>query len=364
VEFSSILLTTYVDADSSPAEDERVLRLVTEQALAFARHGIYPWSTEHHFRGAWQANPLQFMAYLVPQLPADCFVGFGVLSVPYHHPVRLAEDINLLDQLTQGRAIFGLGSGFPNRYERPGMGVEQEHHESGRAAREGIDVLERLWAFETGDEPFEFDNGLHRGRIEKRIVPSPYRRRRPTIIRTASSEAATLVAAAKGWPIFIGSMGMDRESQWRTYRHALAAAGHPDDIVADCLRWSTVDLLSVLISDSDRVAEKAAADAKDERLAVRERFFQQYTGGAVGPVEGDVLTSEAFRSGADMRNMVVGSPETVAAEIRHVAGLGINHLIVRFLGEWLGETRGLLERSVELFAEHIAPQFRDTPTRC
>jgi len=361
IEFSSILLTTYVDVDSSPEEDERVLALAVEQAVELGRHGVYPWTTEHHFRGAWQSSPLQFMTHVAPQLPAGCYVGFGVLSVPYHHPVRLVEDMNLLDQLTKGHSVFGLGSGFPNPYERPGMGVEEEHHVSGRAAREAIEIMERLWAYQTGDEPFEFDNGLHRGRVEKRVVPAPYRRERPTIIRTASTEQATLTAAEKGWPVFLGTMGMHLVEQWTTYRRALAAAGHPQAAVEECLRWSTVDWLSVLVADADEEAEEAAAEAKAERLAERERFFQTYRGGVLGPVAGDVLTSDAFRAGADMLHTIAGSPDTVAAEVRKLVDLGVNHLIVRFLGEWLGKTRGLLERSLELFAEDVAPRFADIP---
>src|SRR5262245_48483312 len=130
MEFSSIVLTTYVDADSSPEDDERILALAIEEAVEFGRHGLYPWSTEHHFRGPWQSSPLQLMTHVAPLLPPGCHVGFGVLSVPFYHPVRLVEDMNLLDQLTRGRAVFGLGSGFPGGVEAPGLGVEDEHHSS------------------------------------------------------------------------------------------------------------------------------------------------------------------------------------------------------------------------------------------
>ena len=78
MEFSSILLTTYVDVDSSPQEDERLLAAAVEQAVEFGRHGLYPWTTEHHFRGPWQSNPIQFMTHVAPRLPAETFVGFGV----------------------------------------------------------------------------------------------------------------------------------------------------------------------------------------------------------------------------------------------------------------------------------------------
>lgn len=358
MQFSSILLTTYVDVDSSPEDDERILALAIEQAVEFGRHGVNPWTTEHHFRGPWQSNPLQFMTHVAPQLPRGTHVGFGVLSVPFYHPVRLVEEMNLLDQLTKGHAVFGLGSGFAGDVDVPALGLESEHHVSGRAARESIEVMERLWAFETGDVPFEFDNGVHRGRIEKRVVPAPYRRGRPTIVRTASSEPATLLAAEKGWPIFLGTMGMDLGVQWRTYREALAAADHPREVLEDCLRWSTVDWLSVLVGETDEQAEADAAQAKADRLGERERFFQKHQRGILGPVA-EVLTSEAFRTGSDLSRTIAGSPDTVAARVQELVDLGINHLMVRFLGEWLGRTRGLLERSLRLFADEVAPRFAE-----
>jgi alkanesulfonate monooxygenase SsuD/methylene tetrahydromethanopterin reductase-like flavin-dependent oxidoreductase (luciferase family) len=299
------------------------------------------------------------MTHVAPQLPDGTYVGFGVLSVPFYHPVRLVEEMNLLDQLTKGHAVFGLGSGFAGDVDVHALGFDADHHASGRAARESVEVIERLWEFKTGDDPIEFDNGVYRGRVEKRVVPAPYRRQRPRVVRTASSEPATLFAAEKGWPVFLGTMGMDLSAQWHTYRHALAAAGHPQPVLEECLSWSTVDWLSVLVADTDEEAEAAAAEAKAERLAERERFFQKYQRGILGPVA-DVLTSDAFRNGADMARIIAGNPDTVAAQLQELVDIGVNHLIVRFLGEWLGQTRGLLERSVELFAEEVAPRFLDT----
>jgi alkanesulfonate monooxygenase SsuD/methylene tetrahydromethanopterin reductase-like flavin-dependent oxidoreductase (luciferase family) len=362
LEFSSIVLTTYVDADSSPELDEVILARAIEEAVEFGRHGFHPWSTEHHFRGSWQSNPIQFLTHVAPRLPDGTHVGLGVLSVPFYHPVRLVEEMNLLDQLTKGRAVFGLGSGFPGP-EPLAMGVDAQHHGSGRAARESVEVMERLWTYRTGDPPLEFDTGLHRGRVEKRVVPGAYRRVRPTIVRTARTEEATVAAARKGWPIFLGTPGtvdMDVRGQWQIYRAALAAESHPKAVVDDCLRWSTVDWLSVLVADNDDEAAARAAEAKAERLATRASFFARYRQGVLGPVlPGDVLNTDAFRDGLDMSDPVAGSPETVSQRVQEVVDLGINHVIVRFLGEWLGETRGLLERSLQLFAAEIAPRFRE-----
>ena len=59
--------------------------------------------------------------------------------------------------------------------------------------------------------------------------------------------------------------------------------------------------------------------------------------------------------------MIAGSPDTVAARVQDLADIGINHLMLRFLGEWAGETRYICETSLQLFAEEIIPRFRDIP---
>ena len=93
---------------------------------------------------------------------------------------------------------------------------------------------------------------------------------------------------------------MNLVEQWRTYRCALAAAGHPQTVVGDCLRWSTIDWLSVLIADSDEEAEAAVAEAKADRLAERDRYFRKYEDSILGPVAA-MCHRDAFRSARTCR---------------------------------------------------------------
>jgi alkanesulfonate monooxygenase SsuD/methylene tetrahydromethanopterin reductase-like flavin-dependent oxidoreductase (luciferase family) len=69
----------------------------------------------------------------------------------------------------------------------------------------------------------------------------------------------------------------------------------------------------------------------------------------------------AYAAGGDMANVIAGSPDTVARKVKELRDLGINHLLVRFLGEWPGETRGVSEQSMKLFAREIMPRFKDIP---
>ena len=62
-----------------------------------------------------------------------------------------------------------------------------------------------------------------------------------------------------------------------------------------------------------------------------------------------------------MANIIAGSPDTVARQVKELRELGINHLLVRFLGEWPGETRAISEQSMRLFAREVLPRFKDIP---
>ena len=114
-----MVLTMYVAVEDCPAADERVLGIAVDQSLLAGELGYNPWFTEHHFRGSWHSSPIQFASFIAPQIPKDRYLGFGVLSIPYYHPVRLVESMNQLDQLTKGHTLYGLGSGFAG-IEPPG----------------------------------------------------------------------------------------------------------------------------------------------------------------------------------------------------------------------------------------------------
>jgi alkanesulfonate monooxygenase SsuD/methylene tetrahydromethanopterin reductase-like flavin-dependent oxidoreductase (luciferase family) len=360
MDFSTMVLTMYVALEDSPENDERVLGIAVEQSLAAAELGFNPWFTEHHFRGPWHSSPIQFASYIAPQMPTDRYLGFGVLSTPYYNPVRLVESMNLLDQLTRGRTLYGLGSGFPG-VEPGGMGVPDDYHGSGQAAEDTVEIMQRVWAFRTGDPEYTYKTPTHQGRIRRRVTPAPYRKRHPIVIRTASRDASLQKAARNGWPIFVGRSGTiaDAADQFRQYRDALGKANHPPEVVAECLRWCTVDWLSVVVADTDAEAQKRFAAARGEMIAMRQSFAKRFHAihGPLSRHPHDQSAAAAFAAGGDMDDAVVGSPDTVAKQVRSLADAGINHILLRFVGEWVGETRWISEASMKLFAEEVAPRF-------
>jgi alkanesulfonate monooxygenase SsuD/methylene tetrahydromethanopterin reductase-like flavin-dependent oxidoreductase (luciferase family) len=71
-------------------------------------------------------------------------IGFAVVRLPFHHPVRLAVQLALLDNLSRGRIDVGVGKGtIYNEYEFVGHGL---HSDDSRARmEEAVDIIGRLW---------------------------------------------------------------------------------------------------------------------------------------------------------------------------------------------------------------------------
>ncbi len=148
---------------------------------------------DHHFTGYMPvaSDPMMFAAYLLGRLPG-IYLGFSVTSVPLHNPVRFVERVNILDQLTQGRLLVGIGSGTTPE-EMIGFGVT--YKEAGAVAEANLRIADELWAKTMDDPPLAYDNGFYRGKVLQRIAPAPYTQPRPRLMPVAMKEASMRRAA-------------------------------------------------------------------------------------------------------------------------------------------------------------------------
>ena len=117
---------TFVFALSSdPTQDHQVIaQTLREVELAEAIGMDAVWLTEHHFDGAVAyADPVVFAA-AVAMRTHRVRIGFAVVEMALHHPVRLAVQTALVDHLSRGRLIVGTGRGSAyNAYEYVGFGT-------------------------------------------------------------------------------------------------------------------------------------------------------------------------------------------------------------------------------------------------
>jgi alkanesulfonate monooxygenase SsuD/methylene tetrahydromethanopterin reductase-like flavin-dependent oxidoreductase (luciferase family) len=175
-------------ANHSHVADAQFIREELTQLELAAELGFESvWITEHHFSDySISPNPLVYLSYLAGRHPR-VRLGTQVLVVPWHDPVRLCEEIVLLDHLSGGRALIGFGRGL-SRVEYEGMRVNQA--EARQRFDESVAMIMR--AFETGI--------IEGGELFKQ----PRREIRPRPVRSlmgrafcAAGSPPSMVAAAK-----------------------------------------------------------------------------------------------------------------------------------------------------------------------
>ncbi len=167
-------------------QDEQVIDAIVEQSLAADRLGFRGvFFPEHHFHGYSPTGsaPFQIASYIAPQL-TQAWLGIAVVVVPLHHPVHLVEQMNLLDHLAKGRVLYGIGSGI-HAEEGVGFGLDYDYQIKSQTA-ENLAIAEQLWDHRLGDPPFHFATPNYAGWLLERIVPAPYRKRRPNIMGVAT----------------------------------------------------------------------------------------------------------------------------------------------------------------------------------
>ncbi|KPI11985.1 luciferase family protein [Actinobacteria bacterium OK074] len=346
---------------TGPQEDRWIIDAMTEQSLWADAHGFGAvFLPEHHFTGysPLSSDPFQYAAYLAPQL-RRAHLGMAVAVLPAHHPVRLVEQMNQLDQLTRGRVIFGIGSGGLAE-EVIGFGVEVEDQTGGMLA-ENLDIALRLWAKRREDPPVRFRTAYYKGVVLDRIVPAPYRQPHPLLAGVAMREQSIVRTARNGWPAFLVSFGGYDKVAGRllAYRRELAAAGHAPEVLARCMDWTTLTLQIVQISDTreralaELRARLAKLEAHHDRRADLHQRAAEIAGTGTGLRRPDYTSDEYIAQWC-----VYGTPDEVAEQIRPYADLGIGTVMLSFNNapydqEELAATR----RSMRLFVDEVMPRF-------
>lgn len=363
----------FLNARTTAADQDRqlILDLIdhSEKAEALGFDAVF--LPDHHFTGYMPvaSDPMMFAAYLAAKLKRMYF-GFSVTSVPLHHPVRFVERINILDQLTQGKLLVGIGSGTTPE-EMIGFGVN--YKEASAVAEANLGIAEQLWAKTIDSAPVKIDNGPFKGEVLQRIAPAPYSPGHARLMPVAMKEASMRRAAEHGWPAFIpaftppkigGTEPLTHVTKYFTaYRDALLAAGHADAVVADALSWTTHTYQCVHVAETD---EQAREELEQILIAYQEAVDrEQYYA--------DKAERESANQKTDKTPLALtedwigtwclyGSPETVIEHLRPYQELGIGNVLC-------GTTTGPLtqqrldwgNRTLELLSEKVMPALNGVP---
>jgi alkanesulfonate monooxygenase SsuD/methylene tetrahydromethanopterin reductase-like flavin-dependent oxidoreductase (luciferase family) len=356
----------------APEEDRGLIEQLADHAVEAADAGFAAiFQPDHHFNGYMPvaSDSYMFAAYLAAKLP-DMYFGFSVTSVPLHHPVRLAERINILDHLTRGKLLVGIGSGTTPE-EMIGFGVN--YKDASAVSDRNLELIEELWAKRIGDPAIEIDNGPHKGRVLQRIAPVPYGASHARLMPVAMKPASVTRAARNGWPAFIPAFTPPKIGGTEPYTHVaryfgdyraqLEAAGHTPEVVADALSWTTHTYQVVHVAETD---EQARAELIEIVTAYQEAIDRENAFNA--RAEADDANKKIDRTPSALAEdwiatwCLYGSPETVIAHLEPYAALGIGNILCGTTTGPLTETRMRYARqTLRLMQDRVIPHFAKAP---
>lgn len=333
----------------STDDDGRIIRETLAEAHLTDRLGYdVIWLAEHHFDGICAyADPVSFAAALATST-THATIGFAVAQTALHHPIRFAEQMAVIDHLSGGRLIVGLGRGTAyNIYDYQGFGID--HLEAQARLEEAEAIMFRAWQ----GGPFE-----HHGRFWDVKVPElrpvPFTKPHPYVLRAAATEHGMLDVARQGRP-FMMNIQTNAETARRMdlYRQALRGIGQDEATIArnveECWVWR-----NVFVAETDAEAERIAVPAfhamQELRVAMRNKVYQEQ-GVSIVPMPAPG-SAPAPRTVVE-HSLVYGSPATVAEKLAPLGKTGIGGLIMQFrLGPMTYEQTA---NSLTLFRDRVMP---------
>ena len=339
------------------------------------------WLPEHHLNPEGfgnSPNPILFAADLACRTQ-QLTIGFACLTTTMWHPLRLAEDLALLDHMTKGRIEVGFGRGGRPSDTMPfNVRADPRNEETNRELFiETIDVVVKAWThgffshqgehytfppqgqphhlFHTAEEPHVVDGEL----TKLMLVPKPYQHPHPPIWMMVSSERTARLAAERGYAPMAAGTPTD---ELRTLVDIYA------DVRSRCTGREFAKGEGWAISRPVHLAPTMEDARKTfETPVIRQREFQlnnRNPGGHVRRLYSDPALAVPQRSDQAWellldQAMFAGPPDHVIEqihELREVCGI---ENIIAFMDAG-GVPHDKIIRSLELFGTQVIPAFQET----
>jgi alkanesulfonate monooxygenase SsuD/methylene tetrahydromethanopterin reductase-like flavin-dependent oxidoreductase (luciferase family) len=287
------------------------------------------WLSEHHFIDDGYLPSLLPMAAAVAVRTSRVTIGTNILLMPFHDPIRLAEDCAVVDNLCDGRFIFGPAVGY--RLEEFAT-FNVKRGDRGSITEEAIEIMRRCW---TEDE-FSF-HGRHFQVDGVRCTPKPVQRPIPIWLGAVQGEA--LRRAARLGDGLLGGWSGEYIAALKEYGNDWE---HPH--IASTGRWL------YCTEDPERDWERLKPHALYQ-LQNYASWFRAAGQPAFGdpPVDYDDLESRGL--------YLCGTPDQIIEHITelHAAAPFERHF---YWAIWPGMDVETANRGVSLFAERVIPALR------
>lgn len=325
---SAVRFGVLLDPQYAPQDDlrSRIGELI-DTAQTARDLGFDSVHTIHHYLAQLQTlQPFPLLARLIDHT-GDMSIGTNILILPLLHPVQVAEEAATLDQLSGGRLILGVGTGYREEEFRA-FGLERRRRIS--RFTESVGLLRRLWS----GESVSFE-GSHFSLEDVRASVLPASRPHPPLWVGANAEPGIRRAARLGcsWLASANTKRRWAQGHLRIHREELAEAGFDEKGM-----------------DFPIHRDLCIADSREEAFALAEEYVRRsylsYSDYGLEYFESmfDDIKEKAF---------FFGTPEDVADKVADFHTAGFNHFIFR--ANWLGSPTSLGQRTMERFATEVRP---------
>ena len=284
-------------------------------------------------------------------------VGVACSIVPWHAPLRLAQDIATMDIISQGRVIVGAGRGYQKReFDIYGIDIS----ESRDRFVEGMDIAVKSWTEDT----FSYD-GQFFSFPEVRVIPKPVQKPHPPIYMAVTHSPESVEIAVKNrWGLFtVGSSffpaspDSDQNLISLYHRRMVEEGVAPEDINVAAVRnvyvsptdEEAVDLLTPRLQWAGDMGTFLRKSVSDLAAAGQLRGYESYVR---DPFIDPDWVAERGKEGM----AAIGSPEKVTGAIKALESEHVNHFISYLDAGGLDFDQ--VSQSLRLFAEKVMPNFR------
>ncbi len=367
--------TTVAASAGEATNAEQMIDNLRQQTILAEELGFETmWLGEHHF-GPYGVGDLPNPILLGADLAARTSrirIGQMANIAPWWHPIRLAEDLAILDNMTRGRVEVGFGRGiWP--YEGPQFHPHADprrDEESRELFRETVDVVREIWS----NEYFSHDGNNYTFPVDGtvfshprypsnpawqdgekvtklRVTPAPYQKPHPPLWMTVSTDRSVTTAAELGlkacyWqpPALRIKQRMELYAQVRSERD-----GRPFRVGED-----QAVMRSTYVASS---MEEARRDA-EQGIMSSFIFNDPFRGRQVFTNPGEVLDPGVNLDWdfLEPRTLLVGSPENVVEKVHELQEVcNLEYLLVEFAHMGIPLRKTL--KNLETFATEVMPRF-------
>jgi alkanesulfonate monooxygenase SsuD/methylene tetrahydromethanopterin reductase-like flavin-dependent oxidoreductase (luciferase family) len=311
------------------------------------------FALEHHFTGyAMSPAPTQLLAYYAGRTKRIT-LGTAVIVLPWHDPVRVAEQIAVLDIMCGGRCVFGFGRGAAS-VEYAGFRVPMEE------ARPRFVEAAKIVVKALTEEVFEWDGEffkIPRTSIRPRPISHPERRFYASSVSPESAEVmarlgfGVLVVMQNEWP--------KAAEDIQRYREIASAVGHTPR--------PPIILTNISVAESRAEAQERAVTYLSRKWDSIDNHYH-FSDGHLASVKGyefyggmaktySKMKDEGFRKKATefyVKIQIVGTPDDCVQQVGELHRLtGVDHLVTEFA--FGGMPHEQAEVNMRLFADRVMP---------